>query len=122
MLVRGLTKTIRELKQEVLEIRGEAKIIGNQLKEIKSAIEIKSVQPSPAEAKPDDAPQTHTKFLKKQYYDGIRFPGIPELVSTNSRDRYKHDLKEVKTIAKHIRVTCNVTDLIRLGKYQEGKK
>ena len=38
-------KTLRELKQEVVEIRGEAKLIGNQLKAIKSAIEIKSVQP-----------------------------------------------------------------------------
>ena len=27
----------------------------------------------------------------------------------------------MKAIAKHLRVTCNVTDLKRLGKYQEGK-
>ena len=49
-------ETIRELKQEVVEIRGEAKLIGNQLKENKSAFEIKSVQPPPAEPKLVDAP------------------------------------------------------------------
>ena len=53
--------------------------------------------------------------------DSIRFRGIPELVSTNSRDRYENDLKDVKAIAKHLRVTCNVTFLKTLGKYQEGK-
>ena len=94
--------------------------MGTSLKEIKSANEIKSVQPSPAEPKPVDAPQTQ-KILKKEYYDSIRRRGIPELVSTNSRDRYEHHLKEVKAIAKHVRITCNVTDLKRLGKYQEGK-
>ena len=114
-------KTMRDLKQEVVEIRGKAKLTGNQLKEIKSAIEIKSVQPSPAEPKPVDALQTQRKILKKEYYDNIRFRGIPELNSTNSRDRCEHDLKEVKAIAKHLRVTCNVTDLKRLGKYQEVK-
>ena len=114
-------ETIRELKQEVVEIKGEAKLIGNQLKENKSDIGIKSVQPSPAEPKPVDVPQTQRKILKKEYCDGIRFRGIPELVSTNSRDRYEHDFKEVKAVAKHLRVTCNVTDLKRLGKYQERK-
>ena len=53
--------------------------------------------------------------------DGILFRGIPELVSTNSRDRYENDLKDVKAIAKPLRVTCNVTVLKTLGKYQEGK-
>ena len=112
---------MRELKHEVVEIRGQAKLIGNQLKAIKSAIEIRSVQPSPAEPKPVDAPQTQRKILKKENYDGIQYRGIPELVSTNSTDRYELDLKELKSIAKHLRVTCNVTDLKRLGKYQKGK-
>ena len=52
-------ENIRELKQEGVEIIGEAKSVGNQLKRIKSAIEIKR--------------------------------GIPELVFTNSRDRYEPD-------------------------------
>ena len=57
-------KTLRELKQEVVEIRGEAKLIGNQLKAIKSAIEIKSEQPPPSEPKPVDAPETQRKTEK----------------------------------------------------------
>ena len=61
------------------------------------------------------------KFSNKEYYDGIRFRDIPELVSTNNRDIYEHDLKEVKAIGKHLRVTCNVTDLKRVGKYRERK-
>ena len=64
---------------------------------------------------------THRKILKNEWFDGIWFRGIPELVSTNIRDRYEHDLKEVKAIAKHLSVTCNVTDLMRFGNYQEGK-
>ena len=104
---------MRELKREVVEIRGQAKLIGNQLKEIKSAIEIRSVQPSPAEPKPVEAPQTQRKILKKENYEGIEYRGILELVSTNSRVRYEHDLKEVKSMAKHLRVLCNVTDLKR---------
>ena len=114
-------KTIREIKQEVVEIRGEAKLTGNQLKQTEKAIKIKSVQPSPAVRKPVYAPRTKQKILKEENYDGTRFTGSPELISTNSRIRYEHDLKEVKTIAKHFTVTCNVTDLKRSGKYQEGK-
>ena len=79
------------------------------------------MQPLPAEPKLVDDPQTQRKILKKEYYNGIRFRGIPELVSTKTRDRYEHDLKEVKAIAKHLGVTCNITDLIRLRKYQERK-
>ena len=63
----------------------------------------------------------HSKNATKEQYDGIRFRGIPELKTSNSRERYEHDLKQVKLITKHLNVTCNVTDLKRLGKFSEGK-
>ena len=46
------------------------------------------------------------KILKRERYDGIRLRGIPELVSSNSRERYEQDLKEVKAIAKRLIVTA----------------
>ena len=57
-------ETMRELKQEVVEIRGEAKLIENQLNAIKNTIEIISVQPQPLEPKAVDAPQTQGKTVK----------------------------------------------------------
>ena len=41
--------------------------------------------------------------------------------SNNSRERYEHDLKQVKAVTKHLQITCNVTDLKRVGKFSEGK-
>ena len=38
-----------------------------------------------------------------------------------TRDRYEHDLKEVKAVMKHLKVHCNVTDTKRLGNFSEGK-
>ena len=66
-------------------------------------------------------PPLYSKKLTKEQKVGIRFQGNPELKTYNSRERYEHDLKKVKLITKHLSVTCNVTDLKRLGKFSERK-
>ena len=64
---------------------------------------------------------SYKKPVNKEQYDGIRFRGIPELNSKSIRERYGHDLKEVKAIIKHLEVFCNVTDIKRTGKFSEHK-
>ena len=64
---------------------------------------------------------SYKKPVNKEQYHGIRFRGIPELNSKSTRDRYEHELKEVKAIIKHLKVFCNVTDFKRLGKFSENK-
>ena len=66
MLARGQTKPSECSNRKNVEIRGEAKINGNQLKEIKIAIQNQGIQSSPAAPKSVDAPQTQQKVLKKR--------------------------------------------------------
>ena len=117
---------MKELRNDLEETRAEIKVnnlsINAQLQELKSMIEVKTnaAPPPPCEPKPVMHVH-HSKKATKEQYDGIRFRGIPELKTSNSRERYEHDLKQVKLITKHLNVTCNVTDLKRLGKFSEGK-
>ena len=60
-------------------------------------------------------PANHENFV------GIRFRGILELKTNNIRERYEHDLKKVKRVTKHLKVTCNVTDKKRLRKFIESR-
>ena len=55
-------------------------------------------------------------------YNGIRIRGLLELDPKNSRDRHEHDLKEVNKMFAFLTVEAKITDLNRLGKYEEGKK
>ena len=48
--------------------------------------------------------------------------GLLELDSKNSRDRHEHDLGEVNKLFAFLTVETKITDLKRLGKYEEGKR
>ena len=55
----------------------------------------------PSEPKPANKQIHQIKIpTKQENYDGIRFWGIPELKTINSRERYEHDLEQVKEITK----------------------
>ena len=116
---------VKELRNDLEETRAEIKVnnlsINAQLQELKSMIEAKTIAAPPPPCEPKPVMHVHhSKKATKEQYDGIRFRGIPELKTSNSRERYEHDLKQVKLITKHLNVTCNVTDLKRLGKFSEG--
>ena len=55
-------------------------------------------------------------------YNGIRIRGLLELGSKSSRDRHEHDLEEVNKLFAFLTVEAKITDLKRLGKYEEGKR
>ena len=55
-------------------------------------------------------------------YNGIRIRGLLELGSKSSRDRHEHDLEEVNKLLAFLTVEAKITDLKRLGKYEEGKR
>ena len=89
-----------------------------ELHEIKTKIFEKTT--SPAEPKLPKEP-SYKKPVNKEQYDGTWVHGIPELNSKSTRDRYEHDLKELKAIMKHLKVCCNVTDIKRIGKFSKNK-
>ena len=71
-------------------------------------------------------PKQQTFKKPESNYNGIRIRGLLELDPKNSRDRHEHDLKEVNKLAfltvAFLTVEAKITDLNRLGKYEEGKK
>ena len=58
---------------------------------------------------------------KKENYDGLRVRGIAESKAKSPRERYEHDVKEVKSILEFLKIDCPIDDLRRLGNY-DGKK
>ena len=52
-------------------------------------------------------------------YDGIRIRGIEEMKSKDSRKRHEHDLEEVNKLFALLTINAEVTDLKRLGKFEE---
>ena len=62
-----IDKTIKELEQEVNEMRSEAKLIGNQIKEKRNSVADKVVQPSPKKPKPVNSPLVTKKTLKIEF-------------------------------------------------------
>ena len=68
--------------------------------------------PPPSDLKPTKNQLHQTKNQKNQKnFDRIRFRGISEKKKNSSRERYEHDLKQVKEVSKHLKVTSNVIDL-----------
>ena len=67
-------------------------------------------------------PKQQTFKKPESNYNGIRIRGLLELDPKNSRDRHEHDLKEVNKMFAFLTVEAKITDLNRLGKYEEGKK
>ena len=66
----------------------------------------------PSEPKPTNKQKHRTKKpTNQENYDGIRFRGILE-VKTN---------KQSNEVTKHLKVTCNVTDIKRQGKLLKGE-
>ena len=117
-----------KLLQEVEELRAEIKVnnraVNTQLNSIQQELgeKPKTSPHPPTEPKPKPIKLPQQKTPKNhENYEGIRFRGIPELKSNNSRERYEHDLKQVKAVTKHLQITCNVTDLKQVGKFSEGK-
>ena len=53
--------------------------------------------------------------------EGIRFGGVPELKSGKPEERYKHDMEEVEKALVHTGVDVSITDIRRLGKYEQNK-
>ena len=51
------------------------------------------------------------KPTNQEQKDGIMFRGICELKTNNSRERYDHDLKQMKEIAKYLKKICNFIDM-----------
>ena len=113
---------INKMHTEIEELRAEIKANNLSLKTKLHEIKTKTFEKTtrPAELKLPKEP-SYKKPVNKEQYGGIRFRGIPELNSKSTRDRYEHDLKEVKAIMKHLKVFCNVTDIKRLGKFSENK-
>ena len=75
--------------------------------------------------KPQNRNEPKQQTFKKKSesnYNGIRIRGLLELDPKNSRDRHEHDLKEVNKMFAFLTVEAKITDLNRLGKYEEGKK
>ena len=58
---------------------------------------------------------------KKENYDGLRVRGIAESKAKSPRERYEHDVKEVKSILELLKIDCPIDDVRRLGNY-DGKK
>ena len=106
----GIEKLRAEINANNLSLKTE-------LHEIKTKTYEKTTPP--AEPKLPKEP-SYKKPVNKERYDGIRFRGIPELNSNSTRDRYEHDLKEVKAKMKHLKIFCNVTDLKRLEKFSQN--
>ena len=74
--------------------------------------EIFNAQTTAPPQEPKSVPrEVHNKAIKRDKFDGNRLRGIPELQSNNRLHRYEHELKELKTIAKRLKVTCTVADL-----------
>ena len=59
------------------------------------------------------------KPMSQLAYDGIRLRGIEELKSKDSRERYEHDLEEVNKLFAFLTKNAKITDLKRLGKFEE---
>ena len=112
---------IKKIHTEIEELRAEIKAnnlsLKTELHEIKKTF---GKTTPPVEPKLPKEP-SYKKPVNKEQYDGIRFRGTPELNSKSTRDRYEHDLKELKAIKKHLKVFCNITDIKRLGKFSENK-
>ena len=113
---------INIMHTEIEELRAEIKANNLSLKTELHEIKTKTFEKTtpPADSKLRKEPP-YKKPVNKEQYDGIRFRGIPELNSKSTRERYEHDLKEVKAIIKHLKVFCNVTDIKRVGKFSENK-
>ena len=121
----------QEVKKDLDELNAAVKInnlsVQNQLNELKSNLKELMDRPPPPPPEPlfkranTEKPIENQTRSKSEKFDGIRLRGIPELNTKNSRERYEHDLKEVKAIMKHLKVTCNVTDLKRVGNFSESK-
>ena len=96
---------ISKMHTEIEELRAEIKANNLSLKTELHETKTKTFEKinSPAEPKLPTEP-SYKKPENKEQYDGIRFRGIPKLNSKSTRDRYEHDLKEVKAILKHLKV------------------
>ena len=84
------------------EIKNNNLSIITQIKEIKKKMDEKLATPAPpSEPKPANKQLHQIKISTiQENYDGIRFGGIPELKTNNSRENYEHDLEQVKEITK----------------------
>ena len=67
-------------------------------------------------------PKQHALNKPESSYNGIRIKGLVELDSKNSRDRHEYYLEEVNKLFAFLTVEAKITDLKRLGKYEEGKR
>ena len=106
---------INKLHTEIKELRAEIKANNLSLKTELHEIKAKTCEKTTPPAEP--------KLPKEPSYKkpANKFRGLSELNSKRTRDRYEHDLKEVKAIMKHLKVFCNVTDIKRPGKFSENK-
>ena len=76
----------------------------------------------PSEAKPTNK-QTHQnqKTIKSEKLGRNKVSRHPWNKTKNFRERYYHDLKQVKEVTKNLKLFCNVTDMKWLEKFIEGK-
>ena len=98
--------------------------IGKQLSTFKQEIDSLKQKIDETNKKPQNRnePKQHALSKPESNYNGIRVRGLLELDSKNSRDRHEHDLEEVNKLFAFLSVEAKITDLKRLGKYEEGKR
>ena len=65
--------------------------------------------------------QPPPKTNPKLSYDGIRIRGLPESKALTPRARHENDMEEVNKVFGFLNVDCEISDLRRLGSYEEAK-
>ena len=95
------------------------------LTEIKKAIsELKESlvkQPFPKQTHIGAEHPTPKKTVKVETPEGIRIRGVPESTSKLARERTEHDIKEISDLITFLSIECEITEIKRIGPYQEGK-
>ena len=89
-----------------------------EMESIKRSVEDKKSAPK-RPPHPEPTQLISRKPNAQATYDGIRTRGIEEMKSKDSRKRHEHDLEEVNKLFAFLTINAEVTDLKRLGKFEE---
>lgn len=103
-ILQNLTKEIESIKASVTQMNDK--------------IEASSKTPV---IRPDVPLSVPRPMMQTRPPDGIRIRGIPESNSRNERERKEHDLQAINEILVHLNVSPSVSDINRMGKFENGK-
>ena len=111
------SEIVKVLEEKIIEIYGQVQ--ENSVSDFKDSLQnIESSVESLSNARDTEKVVTSTKAAEPE---GIRFCGVPESKSGKPEELYKHDMEEVEKVLVHMGVDVSITDIRRLGKYEQKK-